>query len=102
MAVVVAPIYNGIMEFVPIVMGMVVLNEKFPHNADGSLNVPLTVVRIIAFALIIAGTVILSARAEGGEAEMVAPASEAAVFREMREHPDDGGGDSGKRHSGGE
>lgn len=93
MAVVVAPIYNGIMEFVPIVMGMVVLNEKFPHNADGSLNVPLTAIRITAFVLIIGGTVILSARAEGGEEEMVAPAGEAAILKEMREHPK--GGDDG-------
>jgi drug/metabolite transporter (DMT)-like permease len=87
MAVVVAPIYNGIMEFVPIVMGMVVLNEKFPHHTDGSLNVPLTALRIIAFVSIITGTVLLSARAEGGEAELVAPGSGAEILREMREHP---------------
>ncbi len=61
MAVIVAPVYNGLMEFVPIVMGMVALNESFP---DSSL---LTACRIIAFVLILAGTVILAGRAEGGE-----------------------------------
>ena len=61
MAMVVAPIYNGLMEFVPIVLGMAVLNEGFPQS-----NV-LKVLRILAFALILMGTVILSQRAEGDE-----------------------------------
>ena len=61
MAMVVAPIYNGLMEFVPIVLGMVVLNEGFPQ---GNL---LRAFRIVAFVLILAGTVVLSQRAEGEE-----------------------------------
>ncbi len=62
MAMIVAPIYNGIMEFVPIVLGMIVLNEGFPQNPV------LRVFRVLAFVLILAGTVILSQRAEGAEA----------------------------------
>jgi len=58
MATVVAPIYNGIMEVVPIVLGMVVLNEKFPKSPI------LTALRLCSFALIIGGTVMLSIRAE--------------------------------------
>lgn len=58
MAIVVAPIYNGLMEFVPIVVGMLALNEAFPAS-----NL-LKVVRIMAFVLILTGTVILSQRAE--------------------------------------
>jgi uncharacterized membrane protein len=58
MAVIVAPIYNGLMEFVPIILGTIVLNEKFPDSTA------LSVVRVVAFVLIIAGTVILSQRAE--------------------------------------
>jgi uncharacterized membrane protein len=71
MATVVAPIYNGIMEVVPIVLGMVVLNEKFPRSHL------LTALRLTAFALVIAGTVLLSARAEAGEPQpgLAQPAS---------------------------
>jgi len=58
MAIVVAPIYNGLMEFIPIVVGMMALNEAFPAS-----NL-LKVVRILAFVLILTGTVILSQRAE--------------------------------------
>ena len=61
MAMIVAPIYNGLMEFVPIVLGMIVLNEGFPNS-----NI-LRVFRVLAFALILSGTVILSQRAEGSE-----------------------------------
>jgi drug/metabolite transporter (DMT)-like permease len=61
MAMIVAPIYNGLMEFVPIILGMLVLNEGFPQN-----NV-LRVFRVLAFVLILTGTVILSQRAEGAE-----------------------------------
>lgn len=82
MATVVAPIYNGIMEFVPIVMGMIVLNEKFPRSPV------LITLRILAFISIITGTVLLSARAEGEEVELAAPAGEAVAWREMREHPE--------------
>jgi hypothetical protein len=61
MAMIVAPIYNGLMEFVPIVLGMMVLNEGFPQNTV------LRVFRVLAFVLILTGTVILSQRAEGAE-----------------------------------
>lgn len=61
MAIVVAPIYNGLMEFIPIVVGMMALNESFPAS-----NL-LKVVRILAFVLILTGTVILSQRAEAEE-----------------------------------
>lgn len=75
MAIIVAPIYNGLMELVPIVVGMMALNESFPASPI------LKVVRILAFVLILTGTVILSQRAEaeeeiesfpGGEIEPVA------------------------------
>ncbi len=58
MTAVVAPIYNGIMELVPIALGMLVLNERLPDSPV------LTALRLAAFALIIAGAVTLSARAE--------------------------------------
>jgi uncharacterized membrane protein len=61
MAIIVAPIYNGLMEFVPILVGMLALNEAFPES-----NI-LKVIRILAFVLIITGTVILSQRAEAEE-----------------------------------
>ena len=65
MAVVVAPIYNGLMEFVPIVVGMIALNERFPKSPV------LSVVRVVAFVLILVGTVILSQRAERVEEGML-------------------------------
>jgi hypothetical protein len=58
MAVIVTPPYNGIMEFVPILVGTIALNESFPQS-----NV-LTTLRLISFALILIGTVVLSKRAE--------------------------------------
>ena len=58
MAVIVAPPYNGIMEFVPILVGTIALNERFPSSHI------LTAFRLISFALILVGTVILSKRAE--------------------------------------
>jgi drug/metabolite transporter (DMT)-like permease len=60
-AVVVAPIYNGLVMCVPVVVGMVALNESLPRSAL------LTACRIVSFALIIAGTIILS-RGAAGEA----------------------------------
>ncbi|MHB8896938.1 MAG: hypothetical protein ACYC99_17435, partial [Candidatus Geothermincolia bacterium] len=60
-AVVVAPIYNGLVMCVPVVVGMVALNESLPKSAL------LTAIRIAAFALIISGTIILS-RGAAGEA----------------------------------
>ncbi|MBU1670342.1 MAG: hypothetical protein KKF41_15625 [Actinobacteria bacterium] len=65
-ATVVAPVYNGVQEFIPIVIGMVALNEKFPENDF------LAALRIFGFVLIIVGTIILSQRAEGEEAPAVA------------------------------
>jgi drug/metabolite transporter (DMT)-like permease len=64
MAVVVAPVYNGIMEFVPILVGMVALNERFPESFV------LSAIRVVAFVLILACTLVLSRRAEEtGEGE---------------------------------
>lgn len=58
MAVVVVPIVAGLSQLVPILGGMVALNEPFPESPF------LTAVRLTAFALILVGTVILSRRAE--------------------------------------
>lgn len=58
MAVVVVPIFAGLAQLVPIVVGTVALNEPLPDNPV------LIAARIIAFALILSGTVILSRRAE--------------------------------------
>jgi uncharacterized membrane protein len=70
MAVIVAPIYNGLMEFVPIILGTIILNEKFPDS------IALSAVRVVAFVLIIVGTVILSQRAgeEVEEEDVLTPA----------------------------
>jgi hypothetical protein len=46
------------MEFVPILVGTIALNESFPSSHI------LTTFRLISFALILVGTVILSKRAE--------------------------------------
>ena len=62
-AVVVAPIYNGLVMCVPVVVGMVALEESLP---DSSL---LAALRIAAFALIISGTIVLS---RGAAAETLA------------------------------
>jgi drug/metabolite transporter (DMT)-like permease len=53
-AVVVAPIYNGMMLCVPIVVGTVALNEHLPVSAA------LTALRLAAFVLIACGAIILS------------------------------------------
>ena len=58
MAVVVAPIFAGLAQLVPIVVGMVALNEPLPDSAL------LTAVRFVGFAFILSGTIILSRRAE--------------------------------------
>ena len=58
MAIIVAPIYNGLMELVPILIGTLALGEVFPASDL------LKAVRVVAFALILTGTVILSMRAE--------------------------------------
>jgi drug/metabolite transporter (DMT)-like permease len=63
-ATVVAPVYNGLMEFVPILVGMVALNESFPKFANGQTDYLLSALRILAFALILVGTVILAFKAE--------------------------------------
>lgn len=55
-AVVVAPIYNGLIACVPIVVGTVSLNEHFP------MSPVLTALRITAFVLIVVGSIVLSRR----------------------------------------
>jgi uncharacterized membrane protein len=67
MAIIVAPVYNGLMELVPIIIGTMALNEAFPAS-----NL-LKVVRLLAFALIMAGTVILSQRAEAEDEPQAFP-----------------------------
>jgi drug/metabolite transporter (DMT)-like permease len=62
-AVVVAPIYNGLVMCVPVVVGMVALEEGLPSSAV------LTAFRICAFGLIITGTLLLSRGAAGGAME---------------------------------
>ena len=62
-AIVVAPVYNSIMEIVPIVVGMVALNESFP-TVNGHTDIFLATIRILAFVLILVGTVMLASRAE--------------------------------------
>lgn len=59
-AVVVAPIYNGMMLCVPIVVGTVALNEHLPASAA------LTALRLAAFILIAGGAILLS-RSKAGE-----------------------------------
>ena len=58
MAIVVVPLMASLSQLVPIAMGMVALHEKFPRS------IALSIVRIVAFALILVATVILSRRAE--------------------------------------
>lgn len=56
MAVVVAPLAAGLSQLVPILGGMIALNEPFPESAT------LTAARILAFILILGATVVLSNR----------------------------------------
>ncbi len=55
-AVLVAPLYNGLVVCVPIIMGTVALYEGLPRNAA------LGALRIAAFSLIVLGAVFLSSR----------------------------------------
>jgi len=57
-AVVVAPIYNALVVCVPIVVGTIALNEAMPQNGL------LAAMRIAAFILIVAGSIVLSRRTE--------------------------------------
>jgi uncharacterized membrane protein len=59
-AVVEAPIYNGLVMCVPIIVGTIALNESLPSSPF------LFALRVAAFALIIVGAVILSRRAAAG------------------------------------
>ena len=69
MAVVVVPILSGMSQLVPILVGMIALNERLPDNPV------LAALRITAFCLIMLGTVILSRRAEeAAPAPVKAPA----------------------------
>jgi drug/metabolite transporter (DMT)-like permease len=72
-AVVVAPIYNGMMLCVPIVVGTVALNEHLPASAT------LTALRLAAFILIAGGAIVLS-RSTAGEK----PVQELSEEREPR------------------
>jgi uncharacterized membrane protein len=72
-AVVVAPIYNGMMLCVPIVVGTVALNEHLPASAA------LTALRLAAFILIAGGAIVLS-RSTAGEK----PVQELSEEREPR------------------
>ncbi|MFH1150903.1 MAG: hypothetical protein V1748_10570 [Actinomycetota bacterium] len=65
MAVVVVPLLSGLSQVVPILGGMIALNEPFPNS------VMLSALRVIGFCLILVGTVVLSRRAEE-----VSPATE--------------------------
>lgn len=58
MAVVVAPIFASLTQLVPILVGMTALREPLPENPF------LLTARILAFLLIISGTIILSRRAQ--------------------------------------
>ncbi len=58
MAVVVAPIFAGLAQLVPIAVGMIALKEPLPESAV------LTALRFTGFAFILCGTIILSRRAE--------------------------------------
>jgi drug/metabolite transporter (DMT)-like permease len=57
-AVVIAPIYNGMMLAVPILIGTMAMNEHMPANDT------LAVLRIISFVLIVCGSVVLARTAE--------------------------------------
>lgn len=68
LAIVVVPLMAGLSQLVPIAMGMIALHEKLPRS-------PLLVaMRILAFALILVATVMLSRRSE--EAAAPSPALE--------------------------
>jgi drug/metabolite transporter (DMT)-like permease len=69
-AIVVAPVYNGIMELVPIVVGIVALNESFP-TVNGKTDIFLSAMRILAFALILVGTLMLASRPEEAKGDEV-------------------------------
>jgi drug/metabolite transporter (DMT)-like permease len=72
-AVVIAPIYNGMMLCVPIVVGTVALNEHLPESAV------LTALRLAAFIFIAGGAIVLS-RSTAGEK----PVQKLFVGREPR------------------
>jgi len=59
-AVVVAPIYNGLVVCVPIIVGTIALNEHLPKSPV------LTALRVAAFALIVFGAIVLSRRTVDG------------------------------------
>lgn len=58
MAVIVVPIWSSLQQVVPILLGMLALNERLPGNPG------LAALRITGFAVILVATVILSRRAE--------------------------------------
>ncbi|PKQ28148.1 MAG: hypothetical protein CVT63_04235 [Candidatus Anoxymicrobium japonicum] len=58
MAIIVVPLLAGLSQLIPIALGMVALHEKMPKS------LALSVMRVVAFALILIATFILSKRAE--------------------------------------
>jgi len=54
----VVPIVSGLSQLIPILGGMIALNEPFPESGA------LTAIRVLAFALILCATVVLSKTAE--------------------------------------
>lgn len=58
-AVIVAPLYNSLVLVVPVVVGMIALNEKLPENSV------LAALRITAFVLIGVGALVLSRKTPG-------------------------------------
>jgi hypothetical protein len=58
MAVVVVPIVAGLSQLVPILGGMIALNEPFPESTA------LSALRVLAFVLILGATVVLARTAE--------------------------------------
>ncbi|MHB8895051.1 MAG: hypothetical protein ACYC99_07740 [Candidatus Geothermincolia bacterium] len=86
-AIVVAPVYNGIMELVPIVVGIIALNESFP-KVNGKTDIFLSTLRILAFALILAGTLLLASRAEEAKSgELKVEAVEPVMVEAPLEEP---------------
>jgi len=73
MAVIVVPIQAGLAQLIPILVGMMILGESLPKSAT------LTTLRILGFAFIMVGTVILAQRSEEPAATLPG-GSEAAVF----------------------
>ena len=75
----VVPLLAGLSQLVPIALGMVALHEKFPKSPA------LSVLRIVAFALILVATVILSRRAEEASVELARAFEPAQAFEGLED-----------------